>query len=79
MKVKFTATFSGIIEIDEEDERFLQPSEDSAGNETEEFEPFSPFFALEILTDDFYDDPEGFTGENRESCDITFEDEEVAK
>lgn len=57
MKVKFTATFSGFIEIDEEDERFLQPKEDSDGIETEEFEPFSPTFALAVLQADFDEDP----------------------
>jgi hypothetical protein len=73
MKVRFTATFTGIIDIEEDDERFLQPSEDSDGLETEEFEDFDQRFALEVLQADFDDAPEEFVGDNRETCDIIFE------
>lgn len=59
-KFKFTATFTGEIEIDETDERFLQAVEDEHGDETGEFEPFYPDFAMDVLYEDFHDGPLDF-------------------
>lgn len=56
-KFKFTATFTGEIEIDDTDDRFLEPSLNAEGDETGENEPFDPDFALAVLYEDFRDGP----------------------
>lgn len=71
-KFKFTATFTGEIEIDDTDERFLEPSTDAEGDETGEFEPFDPDFAMDVLHEDFRDGPMELI-ENFDTADIALE------
>jgi hypothetical protein len=67
---KFTATFTGEIEVEDDDERFLEPCQDEHGNETCDSEPFDLDFALAVLYEDFRDGPMEFI-ESYDTADIT--------
>jgi hypothetical protein len=57
LRAQVTLTITTIVEIEEDDEHFLEPREDEGDGEEEEYEEFNPKFALAVLDEDLSDDP----------------------